>query len=199
MKHKHHIIPKHIGGSDDSTNLIELTIEEHAEAQKILYEQYGRLEDKLAWKGLAGLISKSEIAYEIMTAPKSEEWKESNRKPKKDKTNYYGNTNAKSLKGVPKSEEHKANIAKSKEGVPRPDLIGNDYAKSLKGKPKSKEHIERVTEALNKPENRARRSSNIAKSWENREVLICPHCQFESKNAANMKRYHFDNCKKKVI
>jgi len=32
MKHKHHIVPKHMGGSDDPSNLIELTIEEHAEA-----------------------------------------------------------------------------------------------------------------------------------------------------------------------
>jgi len=32
MKHKHHIIPKHMGGSDDPENLIELTIEEHVES-----------------------------------------------------------------------------------------------------------------------------------------------------------------------
>jgi hypothetical protein len=28
--HKHHIIPKHAGGTNDPSNLIELTIEEHA-------------------------------------------------------------------------------------------------------------------------------------------------------------------------
>jgi predicted molibdopterin-dependent oxidoreductase YjgC len=33
MKHKHHIIPKHMGGTDDESNIIELTIEEHAEAK----------------------------------------------------------------------------------------------------------------------------------------------------------------------
>ena len=27
MKHKHHIVPKHMGGSDNPENLIELTIE----------------------------------------------------------------------------------------------------------------------------------------------------------------------------
>lgn len=26
--HKHHIVPRHMGGSDDSSNLIKLTIEE---------------------------------------------------------------------------------------------------------------------------------------------------------------------------
>lgn len=51
MKHTHHIIPKHMGGSDDPSNLIELTIQEHAEAHKKLYEMYGKEEDKLAWYG----------------------------------------------------------------------------------------------------------------------------------------------------
>lgn len=32
MKHIHHIIPRHMGGTDDPSNLIELTIQEHAEA-----------------------------------------------------------------------------------------------------------------------------------------------------------------------
>ena len=30
--HSHHIIPKHIGGTDDPSNIIELTVEEHAAA-----------------------------------------------------------------------------------------------------------------------------------------------------------------------
>ena len=60
-KHKHHIIPKHMGGTDDPSNLIELTVEEHAEAHRVLYEKYGRWEDELAWKGLSGMMSKQEI------------------------------------------------------------------------------------------------------------------------------------------
>jgi hypothetical protein len=62
IKHKHHIIPKHIGGSDDPSNLIELTIEEHAEAHRKLFEEHGRWQDKLAWKSLSGQISGAEIA-----------------------------------------------------------------------------------------------------------------------------------------
>lgn len=59
--HNHHIIPKHMGGTDDPTNLIKLTVEEHAEAHKILFEEYGRWQDKLAWQGLSGLIGRDEI------------------------------------------------------------------------------------------------------------------------------------------
>lgn len=58
--HKHHIIPKHMGGKDDPENLVELTIEEHAEAHKKLFEKYGKIEDKIAWLALSGQITSSE-------------------------------------------------------------------------------------------------------------------------------------------
>jgi hypothetical protein len=67
MKHFHHIIPKHLGGTDDSSNLIELTVEEHAEAHRILYETYGRWQDRLAWVGLAGLAPKAELVREAIS------------------------------------------------------------------------------------------------------------------------------------
>jgi hypothetical protein len=56
LKHKHHIIPKHMGGSDDPSNLVELTVEEHAEAHRKLYEQYGHWQDKIAYDMLSGQI-----------------------------------------------------------------------------------------------------------------------------------------------
>lgn len=57
--HIHHIIPKHMGGTDDPSNLIKLTIQEHAEAHKILYDKYGKWQDEIAWKALSGQISNS--------------------------------------------------------------------------------------------------------------------------------------------
>lgn len=61
MKHIHHIVPKHAGGTDDPSNLIELTTEEHAEAHRLLYEQYGRWQDYCAWQALSGRIGQEEI------------------------------------------------------------------------------------------------------------------------------------------
>ena len=66
MKHKHHIIPRHMGGTDDPSNLIELTVEEHAEAHRKLWEQYGNIKDYCAWKGLEGTIGKEEIVRLLM-------------------------------------------------------------------------------------------------------------------------------------
>jgi len=54
-----------MGGTDEPSNLIELTVEEHAEAHRILFEQYGRWEDELAWKGLLGLIGKPELEQKL--------------------------------------------------------------------------------------------------------------------------------------
>jgi hypothetical protein len=67
MKHKHHIVPKYMGGTDDPSNLIELTIEEHAEAHRILYETYGNWQDKLAWQGLAKIITKKELVEQLIS------------------------------------------------------------------------------------------------------------------------------------
>ena len=61
MKHKHHIIPKHMGGSDNADNIVELTVEEHAEAHKKLYEQHGHWQDYCAWQALSGRIGQEEI------------------------------------------------------------------------------------------------------------------------------------------
>jgi hypothetical protein len=61
--HKHHIVPKHMGGSDDHSNLIELTVEEHAEAHKVLYEQHGKWQDKIAWQMLSGQITNYEANH----------------------------------------------------------------------------------------------------------------------------------------
>jgi hypothetical protein len=72
MKHTHHIVPKHMGGSDDPNNLTELTIEEHAEAHRKLYEQHGRWQDKVAWQGLLGLIPHEQIMREMYDARKGQ-------------------------------------------------------------------------------------------------------------------------------
>jgi len=97
--HHHHIIPKHMGGSDDPSNIICLTIEEHAEAHKKLWEEYGKQEDYLAWMGLFGHIGKEEII--------------------KTKQSIGGKKGGISLTGIKKSEEHKNKMSIAKIGKSR--------------------------------------------------------------------------------
>ena len=88
----HHIIPKHMGGTDDPGNLVELTVEEHAAAHRILYEQYGKIEDKIAYLGLEKQIGKDELLLE--------------------KSRLGGTRN----RGISKTADHKMNISKNAAG-----------------------------------------------------------------------------------
>jgi len=83
----HHIIPKHAGGTDDPSNLIKLTLEEHANAHKELFKKYGRWQDEVAYKAISGSIGKEEIIklkQSLATKGKKQtkEHKEKLKKPK---------------------------------------------------------------------------------------------------------------------
>jgi hypothetical protein len=56
-----------MGGSDEPENIVELTVEEHAEAHRKLYEQHGHWQDMIAWKGLLGLLTTDECAFIAIT------------------------------------------------------------------------------------------------------------------------------------
>lgn len=50
-----------MGGNDEQSNLVRLSIDEHAKEHQKLFEQYGKQEDFIAWKALSGQISVPEI------------------------------------------------------------------------------------------------------------------------------------------
>lgn len=73
-----------MGGSDDPSNLIELTIEEHAKAHFDLWKKFGRIEDKIAWECLSGrnlseeeriILSKSGFEKFLLDESKVTKWK----------------------------------------------------------------------------------------------------------------------------
>lgn len=50
-----------MGGSNDPSNIIRVSIEEHSLAHKKLWEEYGKEEDKIAYLALSGQASSSDI------------------------------------------------------------------------------------------------------------------------------------------
>ena len=131
LKHIHHIIPKYLGGTDDPSNLIELTVEEHAEAHRLLYEQHGNWQDKIAWQALSGQIGKDEALQEARGAAnrgrkRTPEQLENMRKASQARaarhmadTEFWVEVNRKkseSHKGKKKSAEHMANWSAARKG-----------------------------------------------------------------------------------
>lgn len=128
MKHIHHIIPKYLGGTDDPSNLQELTVEEHAEAHRLLYEQYGNWQDYCAWQALSGQIDRDEAMFIARSKggkkPMSEESKAKLRASCKLRTERQradgtlaaaNKKRSEKLKGYKKSEEHMANWKASRQ------------------------------------------------------------------------------------
>jgi len=78
-----------MGGSDEPSNLVELTVEEHADAHRLLWEQHGKKEDLLAWLSLSKQVSEQEIQL------------------------IRSSIGGKNNRGKQKSEEHKKKISES--------------------------------------------------------------------------------------
>jgi len=173
MKHTHHIMPRHAGGSDDPSNLVELTITEHAVAHKKLYEEYGREEDKLAWLGLSGMIDKEEIIRRQLSLAS----KKGNTGRKRHDLAEYNRGEGRKYngggwnKGIPRTEEEKKLMSerrKGKGGV-KGKVISEEQKKKQseamkgrtpwnKGKPRSEETKRKISEtrkrnAINKQKN----------------------------------------------
>jgi|TARA_B110000285_G_C14705140_1_gene415215 hypothetical protein len=67
MIHKHHIVPRHAGGTDDSSNIVELTVKEHAQAHKELYDKHGHEYDQIAYRMLSGQIPVAEATRQAQS------------------------------------------------------------------------------------------------------------------------------------
>lgn len=120
--HKHHIIPRHMGGTNDLSNLIELSVADHAEAHRLLYENHGKYEDLYAYQALSGQISsdkaRREVCRQRMIANNPTNNPETVKKILESRKHYKHSEETKknmtnASLGKRKSKEHAANIGKS--------------------------------------------------------------------------------------
>ena len=123
-----------MGGTNDPSNLVELTVEEHAEAHRKLYEEHGNSYDFVAWKALSGQIGKEEarrLATIIANTGRkvTEEHKQKIREARK-KQNSSGWTwseesrkaKSEAVKGIPRPKESNAKTSKAMSGIAKPKV-----------------------------------------------------------------------------
>lgn len=55
--HKHHIIPRYMGGTDSQENLVQITVTQHAMYHFCNYQLWKNEEDKIAWRMLSSQIT----------------------------------------------------------------------------------------------------------------------------------------------
>ena len=137
--HIHHIIPQCVGGTNDPSNLIKLTITEHAEAHRLLFEQYGRWQDRVAWLSLSGIMKDEERIDELIRSWRGRKHTEESKlkisvsqKGRKHKEESKLKI-SKSLKGKPSKSRGKTRSDDFKQNVSN-QMLGNDYGKFFKGK-----------------------------------------------------------------
>ena len=139
--HTHHILPRHAGGTDDPNTLVRLTIEEHAEAHKILYETYGREEDRIAWLGLSGSIGKEELILKLQSIGAS--------------------IGGKGNKGICKSDEHREKISNAIKIKYESQEMRDKTSAAMRGNVNSKNH--------SSEEYRKAQSERLKAAWKKRK------------------------------
>lgn len=132
--HRHHVIPRHAGGTDDDSNLVYLTPEEHARAHLELFKKYGKYEDAMAYNSLC----KHWLGARPISGYKQSDEHIKKRTSKIDYTEV-----SRKLKGRPSptkgmtfefSDERKSNISKSLIGRSLSQESKDKIANSLRGR-----------------------------------------------------------------
>jgi 5-methylcytosine-specific restriction endonuclease McrA len=195
---KHHVIPRCLGGGDESQNIVRLTPEEHYVAhqllakihptnRKLVYAAWamcigeGRNNKRYAW--IKNRLRK--ILSETHKGRKMPEWN----KRKLIEVNT----------GRPCSEETRKKISEAQIGKVLTEDHRRKLSESHKGKKPSEETRMRMSEAGKKRvwSEEVRRKLSKAKQGVKtgpRKATECPHCGKVGAGGI-MKRWHFERCK----
>ena len=159
-----------MGGTDDPDNLIELSVEEHAEAHRKLYEEHGNWQDYLAWQGLSKRIACEEMAREAARlantgkymSPETRKKISDAKKGVKHSPEHVKN-NSLAQTGKVLSDEHKMKISSALSGRELSEEHKNNVGKKMKGRIMSEEWRRKMSEAAKKrhARNREAKQSTI--------------------------------------
>lgn len=175
---QHHIIPKSLGGSNESDNLVKLTAREHFICHLLLIKMVATdVKYKMVYAAWQQSRPRSYTdvkvtgrIYEMLRTALSESYKGRKRAPFSEEWKTNMKAAAQTRKKVEMTEEWLENIRTAV--AKRKKLVGEDNP--FYGKTHSEDTIKKIIEV-------------------NKREYTCPHCG--KMGASNsMKRWHFDNC-----
>jgi hypothetical protein len=155
---RHHVFPKSLGGTDDSSNLVALTAREHFIAHMLLARMYGgtmwyaitiMAKDgrgssrsfEIARKKLSTLMKGNKNTLGRKATDAEKEHMSKSRKGKKGHVQSEETRKLLSIANTGKklSDATKAKLSEVQKGKSKPQGFGEKVSQSLKGKPRSEE------------------------------------------------------------
>jgi len=184
----HHIIPKSLGGSNSTDNLIHLTSKEHFICHRLLTKMTeGEAKRKMCY------------AMKIMTSDRH-----SMRYIPTSRTFEYVREQARQAQiGVPLSKERRDNISKALTGKTLPEKTKQRMREAHQHRPAMSQETKNKIGKSNKGLIRSPETIQKIKEARKKQVIVtvqitCPHCGKQGGNRI-MPRYHFDNCKSLAV
>lgn len=199
----HHIIPRCMGGSDDLSNLVNLTPEEHYVAHQLLVKMYPNNASLVFAAHMMGCTRSTNKLYGWLRRKYSEEKSKTLKgKPPNNKGKKLSEETKRKI-GIASSKRKHSEETKKKISESH---IGNQYGvgnKSRTGQKQSDEEKRKKSIALRGENNpnygvkyTAERKEQIRMAMLNRPKKECPHCH-RLFDPTNYSRYHNENCKLK--
>jgi hypothetical protein len=190
-----------MGGSDDKSNLVSLTPEEHFVAHQLLTKMHpdnqklifaawamtrgrGGRNKRYGWLRRKHAKSASIILSGLKRNPFTDEHirKLSESKIGRTLTDQHRQNIALSIGVYARSDSARQKVSEVHSGAKRSNETRAKISSALAGKPKSAEHVKKFSDAQ-------RGKAQL--------VVICPYCGKQGGKPI-MARYHFDNCKEKT-
>lgn len=201
----HHKVPRSRGGSDDEWNLVELSPFEHAYEHALDFVLFPEISPQFDFRqpgwpllpeDLQLLVrqetSRRMMGNQITKGMKCRQGKKLTEEHKR--ALIIANTGRRHTDearqkmsewqiGKITSEETKRKISETLTGRKLKEETKQKISETNKGRPKSEETKKKMSEA---------------RKGEKKPIIECPHCGKKGGGAANMTRWHFDNCPHKT-
>jgi len=177
-RERHHVIPRCLGGTNETENLVDLTAREHFIVHKLLCEMYPT-ESKLvyAYWMMSRTVSNSKYKREYHI---------SNREYERVKQ-LFSEVSSKQQKGKSLTDEHKK--ALSKAAKTRKTRIPIKHSEETKQKLSAR--WKGTTRSLED-----RKKISDGQRGKKRNIVTCPYCG-KSGGSNGMSQWHFEKCRNK--